>query len=409
MARPSSKFDRIEQFAVDVILERRRGFRAWVFRLFLLALSGIYRLAVKWRLWWFETRLGEVYALGCLVVSVGNLTVGGTGKTPVVELFARELTRRGRKVAVLSRGYKSQPPPFPQQLLDRFRPLDQRHPPRVVSDGRSLLLDSYMAGDEPFMLASNLKDVLVLVDKDRVKSGLHAIRKFGCDTLLLDDGLQFLRLKERLDIVLIDSESPFANRHLLPRGLLREPPEQLCRANIIFITKCDGRDLSNLKDELRRYNNHADFVECAHKPLHLEEIFTHQVVPLSFLKDLRIGMISGIAKPESFEEGLRKLGAELIYSRRFADHHRFSEGEIAKMFERSKARGARAVITTEKDSVRFPRLGKRPLPVYFLRVEIEILRGHNAFERCLERMCQYNTPSEPPSSKTGKPLALEPV
>ena len=409
MARPSSKFDRIEQFAVDVILERRWGFRAWVFRLFLLALSGIYRLAVKWRLWWFETRLGEVYALGCLVVSVGNLTVGGTGKTPVVELFARELTRRGRKVAVLSRGYKSQPPPFPQQLLDRFRPLDQRHPPRVVSDGRSLLLDSDMAGDEPFMLASNLKDVLVLVDKDRVKSGLHAIRKFGCDTLLLDDGLQFLRLKERLDIVLIDSESPFANRHLLPRGLLREPPEQLCRANIIFITKCDGRDLSNLKDELRRYNNHADFVECAHKPLHLEEIFTHQVVPLSFLKDLRIGMISGIAKPESFEEGLRKLGAELIYSRRFADHHRFSEGEIAKMFERSKARGARAVITTEKDSVRFPRLGKRPLPVYFLRVEIEILRGHDAFERCLERMCRYNMPSEPPSSKTGKPLALEPV
>jgi tetraacyldisaccharide 4'-kinase len=101
-------------------------------------------------------------------------------------------------------------------------------------------------------------------------------------------------------------------------------------------------------------------------------------------------MISGIAKPESFEEGLRKLGVELIYSRRFADHHRFSEGEIAKMFERSKARGARAVITTEKDSVRFPRLGKRPLPVYFLRVEIEIIRGHDAFQRCLEAMCHYD-------------------
>jgi tetraacyldisaccharide 4'-kinase len=246
-----------------------------------------------------------------------------------------------------------------------------------------------------------LKDVLVLVDKDRVKSGLHAIRKFGCDTLLLDDGLQFLRLKERLDIVLVDSESPFANRHLLPRGLLREPPEQLCRASIIFITKCDGRDLSNLRSELRQYNNHAEFVECAHKPLHLEEIFTHEIVPLSFLKDLRIGMISGIAKPESFEDGLRKLGAELIYSRRFADHHRFGENEIAKMFERSKARGARAVITTEKDSVRFPRLGKRPLPVYFLRVEIDIIRGHDAFQRCLEGMCRYNdgplatTPLEP--------------
>jgi len=398
----SNRFDRLEQFAVDVILERRWGFRAGVFRLFLWGLSGLYRLAVRWRLWWFETRLGSVHALGCLVVSVGNLTVGGTGKTPVVELFARELTRRGRKVAVLSRGYKSQPPPFPQLLLDTFRPLEQRRPPRVVSDGRSLLLDSEMAGDEPFMLASNLKDVLVLVDKDRVKSGLHAIRKFGCDTLLLDDGLQFLRLKERLDIVLVDSESPFANRYLLPRGLLREPPEQLCRANIIFITKCDGRDLSELRTELRRYNNHAEFVECAHRPLHLEEIFTHEIMPLSFLKDLRIGMISGIAKPESFEEGLRKLGVELIYSRRYADHHRFSENEIAKMFERSKARGARAVITTEKDSVRFPRLGKRPLPVYFLRVEIEIIRGHDAFNRCLEGMCSYNR-------RTTSVMPLEPV
>ena len=187
-----------------------------------------------------------------------------------------------------------------------------------------------------------------LVDKDRVKSGLYAIRNFGCDTLLLDDGLQFLRLKERIDIVLVDSESPFANRYLLPRGLLREPPEQLRRAHIIFITKCDGRDLSELRAELRRYNRHAEFVECAHKPLHLEEVFTHEIVPLDFLKDLRVGMISGIARPESFEQGLRKLGVELIYSRRFADHHRFSENEIARMFERSKARGARAVITTEK-------------------------------------------------------------
>ena len=265
-------FDRMERFAIDVILERRWGFRAAAFRFFLWILSCIYRLVVAIRLWWYETRLGSVHALGCLVISVGNLTVGGTGKTPVVELFARELTKRGRKVAVLSRGYKSQPAPFPQELLDKFRSLENRHPPRVVSDGRSLLLDSDMAGDEPFMLASNLKDVLVLVDKDRVKSGLHAIRKYGCDTLLLDDGLQFLRLKERLDIVLIDRETPFANRYLLPRGLLREPPEQLRRANIIFITKCDGRDLTELRAELRRYNRHAEFVECAHKPLQLEEI-----------------------------------------------------------------------------------------------------------------------------------------
>jgi tetraacyldisaccharide 4'-kinase len=394
MPRTSNRFfDRMERFAVDVILERRWGFRAAAFRFFLFLLSGLYRLGVRWRLWWYESRLGSVHALGCLVVSVGNLTVGGTGKTPVVELFARELTKRGRKVAVLSRGYKSQPAPFPQELLDKFRPLEQRHPPRLVSDGRSILLDSDMAGDEPFMLASNLKDVLVLVDKDRVKSGLHAIRKYGCDTLLLDDGLQFLRLKERLDVVLIDCESPFANRHLLPRGLLREPPEQLRRAHIIFITKCDGRDLGELREELRRYNNHAEFVECSHKPIHLEELSSHEIKPLDYLKELRVAAISGIARPESFEQGLRKLGAEVIYSRRYADHHRFSEGEVAKMFERSKTRGARAVITTEKDTVRFPRMAKRPLPIYFLRVEIEIIRGHDVLAEFTDRMCRYEEPA----------------
>src|ERR1700733_1356925 len=116
--------DELEQFAVDVILERRWGFRAGLFRLFLWFLSGLYRLVVRWRLWYFETRLGSVHALGCLVVSVGNLTVGGTGKTPVVELFARELTRRGRKVAVLSRGYKSAPLPVQQRLFDRFRSME---------------------------------------------------------------------------------------------------------------------------------------------------------------------------------------------------------------------------------------------------------------------------------------------
>jgi tetraacyldisaccharide 4'-kinase len=396
MPRTSNRFfDRVERFAVDVILERRWGFRAALFRYFLWLLSGLYRQGVRFRLWWYENRLGSVHALGCLVISVGNLTVGGTGKTPVVELFARELTKRGRKVAILSRGYKSQPAPFPQELLDKLRPLDQRHPPRLVSDGRSILLDSDLAGDEPFMLASNLKDVLVLVDKDRVKSGLFAIRKYGCDTLLLDDGLQFLRLKERIDIVLVDRESPFANRHLLPRGLLREPPEELRRAHIIFITKCDGSDLTELCEELRRYNKHAEFVECAHKPIHLEEIATHEIKPLDYLKELRIAAISGIARPESFEDGLRKLGAEVIYFRRYADHHRFSESEIAKMFDRSKARGARAIVTTEKDTVRFPRLGKRPLPVYFLRVEIEIIRGLDAFARIADRMCHYEEPAKP--------------
>src|SRR5450432_4481535 len=195
--------EEFEQFAIDVILERRYGKRAAILRWVLHAFSYVYRFGVQSRLWLFRNRILRERQVGCLVISIGNLTVGGTGKTPVVEKFARALQAGGRRVAILSRGYKSVAKPSKRSWLDRLRGVAP-DPPRIVSDGQSLLLDSLTAGDEPYMLANNLQDVIVLVDKDRVKSGLYAIRKMKADTLLLDDGLQYLHLKHRLDIVLID-------------------------------------------------------------------------------------------------------------------------------------------------------------------------------------------------------------
>ena len=227
--------ENLEQFAIDVILGRRRGFRAAILRGILYALSFIYERVVQFRLYLYRKRIFRERTLGCLVISIGNLTVGGTGKTPVVEKIARALQSGGRRVAILSRGYKSVPPPK-SGLLNRILSKDVE-PPRIVSDGKSLLLDSLTAGDEPYMLAHNLKDVIVLVDKDRVKSGKFAIDKWKADTLLLDDGLQYLHLKHRLDIVLIDRQAPFGNEFLLPRGTFREPPHNLRRASYIFITK----------------------------------------------------------------------------------------------------------------------------------------------------------------------------
>ena len=197
------------------------------------------------RLCLWRNRIFRDHTLGCQVVSIGNLSVGGTGKTPVVEIFARALQQAGRRVAILSRGYKSMPRPLWQRFLAKVTFQEDKIPPKVVSDGRSLLLDSEQAGDEPYMLASNLKDVVVLVDKDRVKSGRYAIRKFGCDTLLLDDGFQYLALKSRLDICLIDRNKPFGNHYLLPRGTLREPITNLKRAHYIFITKSSDRGQEN--------------------------------------------------------------------------------------------------------------------------------------------------------------------
>jgi tetraacyldisaccharide 4'-kinase len=379
--------ENLEQFAIEVILGRRRGARAAILRGLLFILSLVYARLVQLRLFLYRKRILRERALGCLVISIGNLTVGGTGKTPVVEKFARALQIGGRRVAILSRGYKSVAKPSKRSWFDRLRGVAP-DPPRIVSDGQSLLLDSLTAGDEPYMLANNLKDVIVLVDKDRVKSGLYAIREMKADTLLLDDGLQYLHLKHRLDIVLIDRQAPFGNELLLPRGTLREPPRNLRRASYIFITKGTGEPNDELIARIRRYNRTAEIIECAHQPLYLQDVYTGEQLPLGRLTDTYIGSFCGIAAPESFEDGLRKLGARIELAKRFADHHRYSEAELQSFINRCLRRDVDMIVTTEKDAVRFPRLTKPEVPIYFLRVEILILSGHETWEHCVARICQ---------------------
>jgi tetraacyldisaccharide 4'-kinase len=376
-----------ETFLLEVILEERKGFRESLVRGMAYVLSKAFQLAVKTRRFLYNFRILRDSTLGVQVIAIGNLTVGGTGKTPVVEKFARELRDEGRNVAILSRGYRSKPVPFHKWLINKIFLRDDTTPPRVVSDGRSLLLDSEMAGDEPYMLASNLKDVVVLVDKDRVKSGRYAIQKFGCDTLLLDDGFQYWKLKgRRLDVVLIDRQQPFGNERLLPRGTLREPPSHLARASFIFITKSDG-NTAELRRRIAQVNPAAGIIECIHHPLYLEDVFTGQRSGLDLLKGRKVASLSGIAQPESFEQSLVELKAELVYAKRFADHHRFTQQEILNAINRSKKRQAEAIITTQKDAVRFPKLDRRDLPIYFMRVEIKILSGANDFQDCVRKIC----------------------
>ncbi len=379
--------ENVEQYVLDVIFERRRDLGAHLTRAVLSALSRVYQFAIQIRLFLWNYRIFRDHTLGCRVVSIGNLTVGGTGKTPVVEVFARALTARGRHVAILSRGYKSAPRPLWQRLYEKLTFQDELTPPRIVSDGHSLLLDSSQAGDEPYMLASNLKNVVVLVDKDRVKSGRYAIRRFGCDTLLLDDGFQYLALKNRIDICLVDHNNPFGNHHLLPRGTLREPIANLKRAHYIFITKSPLNGSHALHAALRKFNPNAEIIECAHQPLYLQDVFTGEQRDLNTLKGLNVAAISGIAVPESFENGLRDLGANVIYAKRYADHHRYTQQEILNMINRSVRRGAQAILTTEKDAVRFPKIDRRDLPIYFLRVEVKIIKGAKDFHDAVARIC----------------------
>jgi tetraacyldisaccharide 4'-kinase len=237
------------------------------------------------------------------------------------------------------------------------------------------------------MLASNLKDVVVLVDKDRVKSGRYAIEKFGCDTLLLDDGFQYWHLRgRRHDVVLVDCQQPFGNEHLLPRGTLREPPSHLARAHTIFITKSDG-DTAGLRARINKLNPNAAVIECVHQPLYFEDVFSGERQGLNFLRGKKVASLSGIAQPESFEKSIVKLGAELVYSKRFADHHRFTQQEILNTINRGKKRQADLIITTQKDAVRFPKIDRRDLPIFFMRVEIKIVAGANDFQDCVRKIC----------------------
>ncbi|MCF6176808.1 MAG: tetraacyldisaccharide 4'-kinase [Victivallaceae bacterium] len=381
--------ENMEQYFLDLMSGKRTGFTDKIVIGVLFVASRFYRMAIQFRIWLYDKRIFRNRAIGCLVVSIGNLSCGGTGKTPVVEVFARTLSKKGRKVAVLSRGYRSKERSFKEKWIAKFSSQKNEVPPKVVSDGKNLLLDSEYAGDEPYMLASNLKDVLVLVDRDRVKAGLYAIEEYGADTLILDDGFQYLSLKPHINIMLVDSTDPFGNHHVLPRGILREPIKNIRRADYIFLTKSNGGNhLRHLKAFLRHHNRRAEIIECCHKPCYLEKVYEKdQREELNFLQGKRVAALSAIACPESFEVFLSGLGGDVVYRKHFADHHRYTQQEIIDYINNAKNSEAEIIVTTEKDAVRMPRLDRRDIPVYFLRVEIDILSGQENFDQSIARIC----------------------
>ncbi|MFC4992018.1 tetraacyldisaccharide 4'-kinase [Rubritalea tangerina] len=387
----------LEQWGEDVIFGRAKGFRASLMRCVLRGFSWLYRGGVMLRLRLFRTGFKDQAYLGTTVISIGNITVGGTGKTPVVELFSKTLRDRGRKVAILSRGYKSKKLEEPQEWKRKATGelVDEEEMPKLVSAGEGLELDVQYAGDEPYMLAKNLDGVSVVVDKDRVKGGKFAIEELDCDLLLLDDGMQFLNIAHSLDIVLVDFNSPFGTGAILPRGTLREPPKNLCRADYIFITKCYQAGNQELIDKIRRYNPVAEIIECTHGPQHLENVFTGEKLPLEFLSGKYVAAISGIAVPESFEEKLTDYGANVLFHRTFADHHSFTQKDVDRFMRRCVRRDADVIVTTEKDAVRFPKPAEMDVEVYFLRIEVDILSGHEVWEDLVDRVCMEKVPVDP--------------
>jgi tetraacyldisaccharide 4'-kinase len=293
------------------------------------------------------------------VISIGNLTVGGAGKTPVAIHIARELQKRNARPAVLSRGYGR---------LDENREA-------VVSDGECILESARRAGDEPLLIARSCPGVPVLVGPDRASLARQAIARFGARTLVLDDGFQHFKLRRDLDVVVLDASNPFGNGCLLPRGPLREPQNALSHAGLIWLSKVDQApeaQILQLAGKARALTGREP-VRSSYRISSLEGA-AGRFLPPGALSGMGVLMCAGLARPGSFRRTLESAGAQVLGQVLFGDHHLFSSAEIERVTRRAGRCGAEAIAITEKDAVRLPSAAL-PHPWLVVRIEVEILSG----------------------------------
>lgn len=336
---------------------------------FLYTLSLPYSAVVRLRNSLYDARLFEAKRLPCPVVSVGNLTVGGTGKTPMVILIANLLLKKGRRPAVLSRGYAGK---GESAIL-------------VVSDGQRILAGPGESGDEPFLIALSASGAPVLTGRDRYAAGKHALENLGADTLVLDDAFQHRQVFRDINMLLLDSERPFGNGCLLPRGTLREPGGALRRADMIVLTRANEKTSSELKKTIERKRPDVPVFQAGHRPAGIMPLFTLHAhlpspPPIKDLEGRRVFAFAGIARPESFRRSIESLGGEVAAFRAYPDHHPYSEKDVEDILTTSRERGADIILTTEKDGVKLSGLGSAVSGICMLRIEMEILSDKERFE-----------------------------
>ena len=299
----------------------------------LTAASFIYTLIITIRSSLYKRGILKSYHAGCKVITIGNLTVGGTGKTPTVCMIAEYLKKEGVNTAVVCRGYRGK----------------ETGTPQIVSNGEKILLDSGSAGDEAYMLAKKLSGIPVIAGKDRVAASKLACKHFNTEIIILDDGFQHLRLKRDIDVVLINFRNPFGNGFLLPRGILREPLKALERANIVLLTKTDPikADRSSLENKIRIHNRKAPIFNSFYKPANIVNFSNSKSIPVDLMKDKKIACFCSIGDPESFILVLKHMGLTLAEKIIFPDHHQYSSYDYKRIKELSEKFDY--LITTEKD------------------------------------------------------------
>jgi len=311
------------------------------------------------------------HCLNAKVISVGNITVGGTGKTPLVEKIAKMLQADGHRVAVLSRGYGR----MGKGVI-------------VVSNGKEVRGKWEETGDEPFLLARRLPGIPVVVGKNRVEAGRLAVQQWGCGVLLLDDGFQHMKVKRDLDLITMDAENPWGNKRLLPAGPLREPLSSVKRADAVILTQAhETRSAEKIKTKLHTYTS-APVFTAIHRPVEWVSLKDKMTFPVRFLRRKKVLAFAGIGNPQSFYTTLETLELDVFRFFIYKDHHNYSKKDRRRIFQEAGNRGVQAVVTTEKDAVRFPDVPESKIPVYYLRIEIEIEQGIQELKAMLNSIFQ---------------------
>ena len=336
---------------------------AWWWQLILGPFSRLYGLGVSLRLLAYRLCLLKRKHLDGFVLSVGNLTTGGTGKTPAVVTLAEWAAAEGYRAAVLSRGYGGS---YEGKVF-------------ALSDGGGPCVGSRVAGDEPVLLAHNLQGVPVVLSRKRYLAGVYAREKFGADFFILDDGFQHIGLKRDLDVVLMDAVDPFGNGRLLPFGPLREPVQHLERADVFIVTRSGenagaGRWLAAIH---RRFPSTPVFF-ADHKPVAVVFPDAKSTFRPGYVRGKRVVAFAGLARPEVFQKSLEELGARVVHFEGFNDHHTFTKEEITALGDKKTRTKADCMLTTEKDWWRLGEDVRTWKDMGYLKIEFNLLAGKDS-------------------------------
>ena len=327
-----------------------------LFQILLFPVSIIYGIIIWIRNKLYDKNIFRSLKIdNCKLISVGNISVGGTGKTPVIKFLAVYLTRLGFKVAILSRGYRR-----------------SSKGTVIVSDGKKLLAGLEDAGDEPYLLAQQVKEIPVVVEADRYKGAQTIQEKFRPDIILLDDAYQHRRLQRDFDVVLVDASVGFGRGLLVPAGFLREPINSLKRADLIWFTRIDqSNNFNKLVQKVRCYSS-SPMIASEHRAIEIIQASTGNRYELSYVNQERVLLFSGIANPGSFEKTVISLGGKVVHHQVFPDHYQYLPTDIAKIIDKGENVNAKIILTTEKDFVRIENLIHDVTNIYYLTIEIQI-------------------------------------